>query len=177
MMWRHDTAPSAGRVWAVSATLVAMLAVMQAGPARAQELAVGDTISGVAEVIDGNRLELDGQRLYLAGINAPRARQKCDAGGTDWLCGARARRRLEDMAAGKEVICEIRSVPGEQAESDRGLPQNLPGGECQTESKHLNAEMVRQGLAGLRRSREGQRYTQLAEQARAEGLGVWRHRQ
>jgi endonuclease YncB( thermonuclease family) len=83
--------------------LAALPVVMAlAAPAHAQIL------SGPATVIDGDTLDLTGQRVRLLGIDAPEAAQTCTRGagsGVAWPCGAEASALLRELLAGRTVSC------------------------------------------------------------------------
>jgi endonuclease YncB( thermonuclease family) len=44
-----------------------------------------ETLSGPARVIDGDTIELEGERVRLHGIDTPEARQLCEVDGADDL--------------------------------------------------------------------------------------------
>ncbi len=52
-------------------------------------LAVAD-VTGPARVIDGDTIEVAGERIRLHGIDAPESGQSCRRFGVAWQCGAEA---------------------------------------------------------------------------------------
>ncbi|MER9473533.1 excalibur calcium-binding domain-containing protein [Mesorhizobium sp. M0520] len=66
-----------------------------------------EQIAGVASVIDGDTIEVHGQRIRFNGIDAPESRQYCSDGkGFDYPCGCRSAEALEAfLAASSPVQC------------------------------------------------------------------------
>ena len=64
------------------------------------------SISGTASVIDGDTLEIHGERIRLEGVDAPEAHQQCkDAGGKFWRCGQVAANQLDNWIGDNPVSC------------------------------------------------------------------------
>ncbi len=60
-------------------------------------------VAGTASVIDGDTLEIHGQRIRLHGIDAPESRQLCRLDGKPWQCGKDATNALADKIARRPV--------------------------------------------------------------------------
>ncbi len=63
-------------------------------------------MAGSASVIDGDTIELHGQRIRLHGIDAPESRQLCRRDGKPWQCGKDAANALADKIDRRPVTCE-----------------------------------------------------------------------
>ena len=74
------------------------------GPASAQE-----SLTGVASVIDGDTIEIHGQRIRFHGIDAPESSQLCfRPNGEHWRCGQQASFALADRIGRATVSCQPR---------------------------------------------------------------------
>ncbi len=63
-------------------------------------------VSGPARVIDGDSLEIAGERIRLHGIDAPENRQLCHLDGKPWQCGKDAANALAGKINRRSVACE-----------------------------------------------------------------------
>ena len=63
---------------------------------------------GRASVIDGDTIEIHGERIRLHGIDAPESSQVCQVDGKPYRCGQRAALALADKIGAKAVRCEER---------------------------------------------------------------------
>lgn len=101
---------------------LAILSWLQAAPVR---------------VVDGDTLDLGGDRVRLYGIDAPEAGQTCDRDGSPWPCGRAATDALTAFLAGRPVACV-------QIERDR---YGRAVSTCQADGADLGDWMVRSGWA------------------------------
>jgi endonuclease YncB( thermonuclease family) len=74
---------------------------------RPARQASADTIAGRATVIDGDTLEIHGERIRILDIDAPESRQTCNAlSGSGWKCGQWAANKLAEWIGQLTVTCE-----------------------------------------------------------------------
>jgi endonuclease YncB( thermonuclease family) len=112
----------------------------------------------IAKIVDGDSLELNGERIRLEGIDAPEFDQVCLLGGKKQPCGHEAWRRLIALAGTGRLSC----TGWQRDKYDRLL------GVCQASGQEVNREMVRSGWAvayGAYRAEE--------KEARKARLGLW----
>ncbi len=137
-----------------AAIIVALLPL--ATPAGAE------TVTGPARVIDGDTIEVAGERVRLWGLDTPEMRQHCERHGAEYACGEAARDALVDMIASHDVRCEGRG---------RGYYGRLLG-VCWVGSVNLNQRLVATGWAVID-PRYPSDYHAEQHDAEQTGVGVW----
>ena len=86
---------------------IALLIVLSVSSSAAAQ----DRIVGVASVIDGDTIEIHGQRIRLFGIDAPESSQLCERPtGARWRCGQQASFALADRIGRATVRCDPRDL-------------------------------------------------------------------
>lgn len=136
--------------------LLAALLVPQ--PAEALEMI------GRATVVDGDTIEIRGERLRLHGIDAPESGQWClDESAVRYRCGQHAALALADRIGAATVRCDLL----ERDRYDRHIARCFQG------SADLNRWMVLHGQAVAYR-RYSTEYVSVEARARAQRIGVWK---
>jgi endonuclease YncB( thermonuclease family) len=120
-------------------------------------------IFGQATIIDGDTIDIAGQRIRLEGIDAPESSQTCDRRwfGT-WSCGQAASKALGALTKGRLVSCESRGTD----------KYNRTLAICSVEGTELNAAQVRSGMAWAF-VKYSMAYVEIEAQAKASEIGVW----
>jgi endonuclease YncB( thermonuclease family) len=137
--------------------LIPLLALM---PAVAD---AADPITGPASVIDGDTIEIDGQRISLYGVDAPEAAQTCAVGGKEERCGEQATTALAARIGQQTVTCK----PKDTDQDGDMLAVCSAGGD------DLNGWMVSQGMA-LAFRQYANKYVRREKKAAKEKVGLWR---
>ena len=135
--------------------LIALLAAPIANAAPA-------TIAGTASVIDGDTIEIHGQRIRLHGIDSPEGRQRCESGGKEWRCGTEAANALAGFIDRSPVSC---------AEKDVDQYGRIVA-VCAVRGTDVNRWMVANGWAVAYR-RYSRAYDDDEREARAAQRGIW----
>ncbi|WP_170864056.1 thermonuclease family protein [Paracoccus sp. SM22M-07] len=125
-----------------------------------------DQVAGLAHVIDGDTLDIDGTRIRMFGIDAPEGRQTCRRNRSDWTCGEASTEALVDAINRQEVRCEER-------DTDR---YGRVVAECWAGNRNLNAWMVAEGWAVAYRQYGGDIYDAEEQAAKNAKRGVWSRR-
>lgn len=130
-----------------------------AGPAMAGE------IVGPARIIDGDTLEISGQRVRLAGIDAPETEQACMRNGQPHPCGRESDNSLRALFYERIAWCHVSGVDRYR----RAVAQcSVPG------LSDIGEAMVRAGYAVRYPQYDtAGRYTAAEAEARRERRGIW----
>lgn len=126
--------------------------------------ATSSLLSGRATVIDGDTLEIAGERVRMEGIDAPESDQTCGGGWFgEWKCGRAATDQLRWLVGGRRVDCEAAG----RDKYGRVL------GWCSVDGRDINAEMVRTGHAWAF-VKYSIRYQAIEADARRAKVGIWK---
>jgi endonuclease YncB( thermonuclease family) len=127
--------------------------------------AVGQPVTGAARVIDGDTIEISGERIRFNGIDSPEMAQTCeDANGRSYRCGATAKQALgRFLDASQPIRCNFVS---------RDRYGRFVGNCFRADNASVSAYLVRNGLA-MNWARYGGTYANDQNAAKAERLGIW----
>lgn len=117
------------------------------------------------KIVDGDSLEIGGNRIRLVEIDAPEYKQYCfNKKREKYDCGIKAKQYLYDMIKEAEfkVVCHSKGT-------DR---YNRQLAECFAGGKNLNLEMIKAGQAVAYRS-DNAAYLQAESDAKQHKKGLW----
>lgn len=118
---------------------------------------------GIASVIDGDTIEIDGERIRLHGIDAPESKQQCiNAQKSAYGCGQLATQRLKGLVNGQITNCNV-------LDKDR---YGRHVAVCFTNSLNINEQLVAEGLA-LAYKKYSSDYSSAESRARKDRIGLW----
>lgn len=118
---------------------------------------------GRVHVLDGDTLDIAGERIRLHGIDAPEAAQSCiDANRRPYPCGAVSTRALNALVAGKTVRCTTHDTD----RYGRSIAQ------CFADGRDIGATLVRNGMA-LAYRQYSRSYVHEENTARRNRAGLW----
>ncbi len=120
-------------------------------------------ITGRVNAIEGDVVEISGERVRLFGIDAPEPEQSCTIFGNSIDCGHIAKTALMDLTAGAQVVCRP------TGKKRRGLLVAT----CFVDGFDISENMVHTGWA-LADPEDGSRYLAKQREAKRAKRGLWR---
>lgn len=150
------------QVVACALTGVAVFSLSSSSAPGAASKAAAE-ITGFASVVDGDTIEISGQRIRLEGIDAPESSQTCGRRWVgSWECGKAASKALGALINGRQVDCQ-----GLGADT-----YNRTLAICWVNGTELNATQVRSGMAWAF-VKYSKNYVGLEAAAKLAEVGVW----
>jgi len=148
----------------VASALVGVLALGVVAAIPARDTVAREALSGVPRVVDGDTVDIRGERVRLEGIDAPEISQTCPRRlFGSWACGKAAAKELERLIGGRRLTCDSRGT-------DR---YGRMLGICYVDGRDINKEMVREGYAWAF-VKYSTSYVHEETEARQERVGIWR---
>ncbi len=125
-----------------------------------------NTIVGRASVIDGDTIEIHGERVRLNGIDAPESTQFCaDADGRMYRCGASSAEALAEwLAASSATICKF---------VERDQYGRFVGNCTRADGASVQRWLVRSGQAMDWPHYSNGAFAREQSAAKAESIGIW----
>lgn len=124
--------------------------------------AASTTISGTADVVDGDTLHVGGARIRISGVDAPELSQRCGTGEQKVRCGAMAADWLRTRIQGRTVVCQV-------VDTDR---YGRSVAVCKADGQDIGAALVDSGWATAYR-RYSLAYVAQENRARSARRGIW----
>ncbi|WP_085035198.1 thermonuclease family protein [Ensifer aridi] len=140
---------------------------MVAGVLAAGAAVAADPVIGRATVVDGDTIEIRGERIRLNGVDAPENWQTCgDGDGSIYRCGKLAALALDRfLAASRPTRCEI---------TERGRYQRFVAVCFRADDREVSRWLAESGNAVDWERYSNGAYAGAQALARSRGAGVWR---
>lgn len=139
----------------IAAALAVVVLVTEAG---------ADTLSGRASVVDGDTIEIHGERIRILDIDALESKQMCTAqDGSQWRCGQQAALALDGWIGSRTVTCE----------SDKLDRYGRHLARCAVAGQDLAEWLAANGWAVPYRDCKCEVVREAADQARTQQIGIW----
>jgi endonuclease YncB( thermonuclease family) len=140
------------------------LVVACLGALVAAWLPAGVALALADEVVDGDTLVVEGQRMRLFGVDAFELQQTClDRSGTPWHCGVAAKAALAELVEDQAIACTVVDDRVADAYVARCMVRD---------EVDLGGYLVRAGLALADRD-VADDYVPLEQRAKAAAAGAW----
>ncbi|MFN3352515.1 MAG: thermonuclease family protein [Brevundimonas sp.] len=123
-----------------------------------------EPLVGRASVVDGDTLDIRGERVRLWGIDAFERGQRCDRDGRAYRCGTEAANQLDRWIAGRTVRCTPRGRPDRYGRIVAS---------CRVNGQDAAAWMVSEGWALDHPRYSGGAYGDEERRARTARRGAW----
>jgi len=155
----HSARPVSAGARALGAALATLLMTHNAEAA--------DPIIGHASVIDGDTIEIAGERVQLNSVDAPEEWQVClDERGADYRCGKESASALEAfLSACRPTRCEF---------AGRDRYGRFVGTCFRADGKDVNRWLIESGNAVDRDTDNKGLYASAQQTAKSNGAGIWR---
>lgn len=146
----------------LSAAAALLVAILSCHSSLAAEAIVGR-----ASVIDGDTIEIRGERIRLHGVDAPESWQFCEDGdGGTYRCGREAANSLERfLAASRPVRCQV---------LERDRYERFVARCFRADGREVNRWLVENGNAVDWEKYSDGAYAVVQGAARSKGIGIWR---
>ena len=120
------------------------------------------TIFGNANVIDGDTIHINKNKIRLHAIDAPEINQTCNKNSKVWNCGVESTKFLKELIGNNKIECITKG-------KDR---YNRFIGICYKDNLDLNSAMVQNGWAIAYRY-YSKDYVKEEEEAKRDKKGIW----
>ena len=125
-------------------------------------LTYNDVRSYEIKIIDGDTINLNGEKIRFIGIDTPELKQTCNKNNEVILCGVEARKLLIEKIGNNKVMCK--------KEGTDQYKRTLA--ECFVNDISLSSYLVRNGYAFAYR-KYSKKYVEDEDYAKKNNLGMW----